>query len=336
MAYQYTVYGLELSLFTRKLEAALIFYGAPFVHKPKTQANRQEIEHRSGTHQVPVLHTPENWMIGDTTPLMMLLDNRYPARAMFPHGPLGVLVHVIEEFLDEWVARVMVHYRWHYEESSRFAAERITRATMPDADEATIAAALTNAPIAEWGKRACRATGTASEQQQRAAEAEYTRILDAIDQQLQQTPYLLGSRPCAVDTIVLGGLRAHTYMDPAPKKLVSQYPRIVEWCEQDADRWDGTGELAPFPQSTPFAQMILAEMPTTYKPYILANSQAQASGTKAFVVTTYAEEVSYLSRPYPELSRHMLVNRIANQINAEERRTVQDWLAAVGLAKCFR
>ena len=336
MAYQYTVYGLELSLFTRKLEAALIFYGAPFVHKPKTQANRQEIEHRSGTHQVPVLHTPENWMIGDTTPLMMLLDNRYPARAMFPHGPLGVLVHVIEEFLDEWVARVMVHYRWHYEESSRFAAERITRATMPDADEATIAAALTNAPIAEWGKRACRATGTASEQQQRAAEAEYTRILDAIDQQLQQTPYLLGSRPCAVDTIVLGGLRAHTYMDPAPKKLVSQYPRIVEWCEQDADRWDGTGELAPFPQSTPFAQMILAEMPTTYKPYILANSQAQASGTKAFVVTTYAEEVSYLSRPYPELSRHMLVNRIANQINAEERRTVQDWLAAVGLAECFR
>ena len=65
--------------------------------------------------------------------------------------------------------------------------------------------------------------------------------------------------------------------------------------------------------------MILAEMPATYKPYILANSQAQASGTKAFVVTTYAEEVSYLSRPYPELSRHMLVNRIANQTNAEER-----------------
>ena len=335
MHYQYTVYGLELSLFTRKLEAAMIFYGAPFVRKPKTQANRQEIEHRSGTHQVPVLHTPENWMIGDTTPLMLLLDNRYPARAMFPHGPLGVLVHVIEEFLDEWVARVMVHYRWHYEESSRFAAERITRATMPDADEAAIAAALTNAPIAEWGKRACRATGTASEQQQRAAEAEYTRILDAIDRQLQQTPYLLGSRPCAVDTIVLGGLRAHTYMDPDPKKLVARYPRIVAWCEREADRWDGTGELAPFPQSTPFAQTVLAEMPATYKPYILANSQAQANGRKAFVVTTYAEEVSYLSRPYPELSRRMLVNRIANQINAAERRTVQDWLAAVGLAECF-
>ena len=336
MKYQYTVYGIELSLFTRKLEAAMIFYGAPFERKPKTQDNRKEIEHRSGTHQIPVLHTPENWMIGDTTPLMMMLDNRYPARAMFPNDPLGVLVHVVEEFLDEWVARVMVHYRWHYEESSRFAAERITRATMPDADEATIVETLKNAPIAEWGKRACRATGTASEQQQRAAEAEYKRILDAVDQQLHQTPYLLGTRPCAVDTIVLGGLRAHTYMDPTPKKIVSEYPRIVEWCEQNADQWDGNGELAPFPESTPFAQMILSEMPTTYKPYILANAQAQANGDKAFVVTTYDEEVSYLSRPYPELSRQMIVNRIANQINAEERQVVQDWLAKVELAECFR
>lgn len=336
MKYQYTIYGIELSLFTRKLEAAMIFYGAPFERKPKTQDNRKEVEHRSGTHQVPVLHTPENWMIGDTTPLMMMLDNRYPARAMFPDGPLGVLVHVVEEFLDEWVARVMVHYRWHYEESSRFAAEQITRATMPDADEAAIVETLKNAPIAEWGKRACRATGTASEQQQRAAEAEYKRILDAIDQQLQHTSYLLGTRPCAVDAIVLGGLRAHTYMDPNPKKIVAQYPRIVEWCEQNADQWDGSGELAPFPESTPFAQMILSKMSTTYKPYILANAQAQTNGDKAFVITTYEEEVSYLSRPYPELSRQMVVNRIANQINAEERQAAQEWLVTVGLAECFQ
>ncbi len=336
MKYQYTVYGIELSLFTRKLEAAMIFYNTPFERKPKTQDNGKELEHRSGTHQVPVLHTPENWMIGDTTPLLMMLDNRYPARAMFPNGPLGVLVHVVEEFLDEWVARVMVHYRWHYEDSSRFAAEQITRATVPDADEATIAAAIKDASIAEWGKRACRATGTASEQQQKAAEAEYKRILDAVDLQLQQTPYLLGTRPCAVDTIVLGGLRAHTYMDPDPKKIVAQYPRIVQWSEQGANQWNGNGELVPFPESTPFAHMILSEMPTTYKPYILANAQAQANSDKAFVVTTYEEEVSYLSRPYPELSRQMVINRIANQINTEERQAVQEWLATVGLAECFQ
>ena len=189
----YTVYGGELSLFTRKLEAALHFYGADWERAAKTK----EAGDRSGTHQVPVLHTPENWIVADTTPLLGLLDSRFPSRAMFPDGPLGVLVHVIEEFLDEWVARVMVHYRWHYEESATFAAARIAQ---NDPQRA--------AQIREWGPRACRATGTESPSQQRAVEDEYNRLLSAAEAQLQETAFLLGDRPTAVDCMVLGGLRA--------------------------------------------------------------------------------------------------------------------------------
>ena len=84
---RYIIYGGELSYFTRKLEAACIFYGLAFGMRNKTLCAREIIEARSGTHQLPVLHTPENWMIGDTTPIMRLLDERYPARRMFPDGP---------------------------------------------------------------------------------------------------------------------------------------------------------------------------------------------------------------------------------------------------------
>ena len=124
-------------------------------------------------------------------------------------------------------------------------------------------------------------------------------------------------------------------MDPAPKRTTARYPRVLHWCEQDADKWDGSGELALFPASTPFVQTILAEMKTTYRPYILANKGAQANGEKAFVVDTYGENVSYLSRPYPERSRQMIVNRIAHQLSDEEQRTVKSWLAEVGLEECF-
>jgi glutathione S-transferase len=158
MAQHYVVYGGELSLFTRKLEAALQFYGAQYARVPKTSDNAALIESRSGTHQVPVLLTPENWMIADTTPLLRLLDGRFPDRAMFPVGAAGVLVHVIEEYLDEWVARVMVHYRWHYPHSAEFAAQRM---------------AAGNAAMVErmlsWVPRACRATGTESQHQREAA-----------------------------------------------------------------------------------------------------------------------------------------------------------------------
>jgi glutathione S-transferase len=320
----YIVYGGELSYFTRKLEAGLIFYGLDYEIRAKTQDVRELVETRSGTHQVPVLLTPENWMIADTTPLLNLLDSRHPRRRLFPTGPLGVLVHVLEEYFDEWIARTMVHYRWHYSESAEFASLRMA-AGDPEAA----------ARVREWGPRACRATGTESERQQRAAEAEYERILAAVEAQLADTPYLLGHRPTAVDCVVLGGLRAHTNMDPDPKKVTANYPRVVAWSEGAGDDWDGAGELVPFSESTTFARFVLAEMVDTYQRYVLANREAQAAGAKAFRAYIYDEEVSYLSRPYPERSRQMIVDRIEHQLAAEEQEVIRDWLAEAGLSAVF-
>ena len=155
---EYIVYGWKQSYFTRKLEAALKFYGANFESRRINEDSSKEIRYRSGTHQIPVLHTSENWMLADTTPIIAMLDARFPQRAMFPDGELGALVHILEEHLDEWIARVMVHYRWHYKDSAAFASVKIAQGD-PEAA----------AQIAQWGPRACRATGTDSVQQQKAA-----------------------------------------------------------------------------------------------------------------------------------------------------------------------
>jgi glutathione S-transferase len=319
----YTLIGGELSLFTRKLEAALIFYGADFISKNKNEGDVALIEARSGTHQVPVLLTPENWMLADTTPILSLLDARFRQRQMFPDGPLGVLVHCLEEFFDEWVARVMVHYRWHYAESAEFAATR-----MSGGNPAIVERMLS------WGPRACRATGTDSEKQRIEVEAEYDRIMVAAEAQLQETSFLLGNRPTALDCIVLGGLRAHTNMDPDPKRHMKQFPTVVNWAEEHADQWDGTGELAEFPQSTAFARVILAEMPETYGRYVTANAESVRAGAKACHCETYGEDVSYLTRPYPERSREMVVNRIAT-LDTDGQSAVAEWLSDTKLSSMF-
>ena len=328
MQREYVIFGGDLSYFSRKLQAALRFYAAPFRFESKSAELRENIETRSGTHQVPVLLTPENWMIADTTPLIALLDSRYPSRRLVPTGPLGVLVHIVEEVLDEWLARVMVHYRWHYAESAQHAVRRMTGQQL-SLDEAR------DFPIANWGRRACRATGTESEPQQKAAEEEYRGILAALERQLETTPYALGERPSAVDAILLGGLRAHINEDPTPKAMLQAYPRSIEWCEKTADGWDGSGELAPFPESTPFAGHVLELARDAYKPFVLGNAAALARGDKAFVVAMYGEEVSYLARPYPEQSRQLILERIRNQLTPAERAPVERWLEARGLADCF-
>ncbi|MEO0322724.1 MAG: glutathione S-transferase family protein, partial [Myxococcota bacterium] len=190
----YVLYGWRWSYFTRKLDAALRFYGADFRFETKTAANAEELRVRGGTHQIPVLHTPENWMLADTTPVLGALDARFPDRALFPQGAMGVLVHALEEYFDEWIARTSVHWRWGYEENHALLSLDAT-----GGDEAMAA------KLRDWGRRVCRATGVSSPTQQAAAEAEYLRLMDAAEAQLGETRYLLGDRPTAVDCIVLGG-----------------------------------------------------------------------------------------------------------------------------------
>ena len=304
----YTLFGGELSLFTRKLEAAMKFTGLPFDFVVKNNANREHLELRSGTHQVPVLQTPENWVLADTTPIIDLLDARVGTRRLFPEGAMGVLVHVLEEHFDEWIARTMVHYRWHYPASAAFAASR-----MANGDESIARRML------DWGPRACRATGTDSLVQQRAAEAEYERMLVAAETQLTTTAFLLGDRPTALDCIVLGGLRAHTNMDPDPKRIVARFPTVLDWCERRADTWDGHGTLASINDPTDFALHTLEEMSSTYVPYMQSMRSALAAGAKACQPEIYGETVSYLARAYPEKSRTMVSNRIARLTGAARK-----------------
>ena len=323
---EYVVYGGPISLFTRKLESALRFYAAPFRMEAKNPRNGPLLEKRAATHQIPILHTPDDWMIADTTPILGLLDGRFPARRLFPLGPLGVLVHVVEEILDEWIARTMVHYRWHYDENTRHVVSMILGREVSSEEAREL-------PIAKWGPRACRATGTDSEHQREQVEREYFGLLAALETQLGNTRYALGDRPAAVDAILLGGLRAHTNADPIPD--LGAFPTVTAWDEKNADPWAGEGRLEAFPKSTPFANHVLALGREAYRPFLLGNSEALEAGAKAFTVETYGEEVSYLTRLYPERSRRMVQSRIEHQLRDDERPEVEAWLEDRGLADCF-
>ena len=166
---EYTIFGSDISAFTRKLEVAFECYGVDFAIRRKTAEIKEALEARSGTHQIPVLRTPENWILADTSPIMMLMDARYPLRRLYPDGTNGVLVHILEEVLDEWMTRTMVHFRWHYDENTAFVISKLT-------GEKLDAEAARQHQLAQWGLRSCRATGTESVVQQAYAEKEYFGI----------------------------------------------------------------------------------------------------------------------------------------------------------------
>lgn len=320
---KYRIYGDELSLFTRKLECACQFYGLDFERCDKTRENAAHIEQRAGTLQVPILHTPENWMLSDTTPILALLDARYPGQEMFPPGLYGAVAHILEEYFDEWVSRVMVHFRWHYPASAQFAAAIMSQGD-PEFGE----------KLKDWGRRACRATGTGFAPQQLAAEEEYLEFMAAADQQLRDTPFLLGERPTALDCCVLGGLRAHTLMDPDPKPRLSSFTTLLSWNARCTSERPPALRFPPLERLTPFAELLLSRLRDTYQPFIRANAVALASGEKLFDAKSYGSDVRYLCRPYPEWSRQMVGARIA-ALSKSDGLTLDAILAKYDLSKTF-
>ncbi len=328
----YTIFGYRLSYFSMKLEAALQLMGVPFQYQPRTMEVRDRLMARAGTQQIPVLQTPEGWVLADTSPLIDLLDGRYPMRRLYPEGPSGALVHVVEEFFDEWMTRAAVHFRWNFEENAVWASQQMGVETAPDQSAETQQSI--GQMIAMWGKKSCRAMAVDQKPQQEEIEAESLAVLEALEAQLGETRYALGDGPCAVDAVLIGMLRAHFLADPEPTRRFSHLSKVVAYAKAEHPLTDSRA-LAPFPQSTPFARFVLERMKVGYGPLASANAAALKAQEKGAKVQLSSGEVSFKAREDIERARRMVVARIQNRLSADERAEVVSWLERCSLADVF-
>jgi glutathione S-transferase len=327
----HTLYGYELSYFTRKVEAALQLKGITYRRASKTLWRKWAIERRVGTHQVPVLRTPDGRLLFDSTPIVSYLDGLNIGPRLHDDGPRGVLIRVVEEWLDEWLPRAVIHFRWNLPECAEAASLAIAKETLPRAP--SVIQRHIAAKIATWGKRACRALGVDNPHQQAAAEGEVVRLFDALERQLHITPYAMGDCPTAVDATLIGGLRAHFLNDPVPRRLLSAYPKVLTWAER-ATAETTRGALPSFPDTTDFGRFILAELTGPYRTMLLGNASALQASDRSFTVDVYGAPQSYLTRAYPECSRQ-LINEAIGSLPLAEQGRLEGWLMRQGLAEVF-
>ena len=82
---EYTLIGNELSFFTRKLEAQLRFQQVPWHYQFKTEARREALEAKAGTHFIPLLSTPDRWLLQDTISIGPFLNERFSETPVIPN-----------------------------------------------------------------------------------------------------------------------------------------------------------------------------------------------------------------------------------------------------------
>jgi glutathione S-transferase len=289
---QYALIGNEMSMFTRKLEAQLRFQRIPWQYQYKTQERSAELEARAGTHFIPLMMTPDKWLIHDTIAIGPMLNDRFTQHPVIPPTPLQrACCFILEDAFNHWLGKSAIHSRWCYPENvawvgPRFAANMMLDRSMelPFSDEELEQFAGVGPMMYEgFGKNVCEVNGVGPDQAE-AMQGDFARMLDALATHFADNDFLLGPRPCLADFALAGTSKAHYLTDPTPRSWLGEHEEmLVRYTEgffsdaQDSDSpWLADDET---PETLP---IVLDYLQGSYFQFATTNIAAGLAGEKYF------------------------------------------------------
>ena len=230
----YQLIGTEASLYSGKVRGYLRHKKIPYTEiLSSLDVYRKVIIPRVGKQIIPVLLTPDNECIQDTTCIIDHLEKLYPSNSVYPETPKQKLVSLLLEcYGDEWLVMPAMHYRWGFKRYNLpFVLKEFGQTAMPRLPG--IAHYLVGAvPALSFGNL-YKAYFGVSKPMERAIEISYEAFLDDLNTHFKQHPYLLGDKPCIGDYGLLGPFYAHLYRDPYPGKIMKQRaPYVAKWVER--------------------------------------------------------------------------------------------------------
>lgn len=232
---EYQLVGSEMSFFTRKLEAQLRFQKIPWRYLFKTEERKAELEARAGTHFIPLLVTPDKWLIHDTIAIGPMLSERFRERAVIPATPVQrACCYILEDAFNHWLGRVCVHSRWCYPDNvswvgPRFGANLVLdrSISIPFSDAELEQLAPLGPMMHEgFGRDVCEVNGVGPDKAA-AVQGDFHKMLNALAEHLSQHRFLLGDRPCLADFALAGASKAHFITDPEPQSWLGVHRDIL-------------------------------------------------------------------------------------------------------------
>ena len=286
---------------------------------------------------IPVLAFPdEDGNYGeamvDSSPQITRLEATYTGRSVVPTVPaLAFIDFLIEDFADEWVTKIMYHYRWSYEADIEKAGRLLPLDQDLQLDDDTATRFHDFIIERQVGRRALVGS---TDTNQPIIESSYLRLLDLLQEHLGAAPFLLGERPGRGDFGLYGQLKPLLWWDPTPMAIaVSRSPRAVNWIERvdDLSWWptDGDDGWSAIDQLGPGVHRLLTEIGRTYAPFMVANASALAAGADEVVCEIDGQE--YRQGPFPYQGKCLgWVREAYAALDEPSRATVDSLLAGTG------
>ena len=271
----FVVIGSEESPYSVKVRSYFRYKGIAHQWRQRGEAQDLFASH-ARLPLVPLVVTPEETGIQDSTPIIEAMEERFPERGVHPEGTTARFVSaLLEEFGDEWGNKWMFHMRWA-REVDQLAVSRRFAANADDVEAAAKTIRERMVPRT-WFVGANETTAPQIEQS-------LADTLPLLDAHLASRPYLFGERPAFGDF----GLWGQIYecgRDPTAGALVAQHGNVVAWVERmlEPEALGGFEDWAALEGTlTPLLRDQVAAM---FLPWSNANAQAIADGAAEFDVT---------------------------------------------------
>ncbi len=281
MAGAYRVFGSELSPYSVKVRAYFRYKGIAHEWLVRNPSNQADFQKYAKLPLIPLVVTPDEQGMQDSTPLIEALETKFPEPSIHPKDPVAAFVSaLLEEWGDEWGNKWMFHLRWARPVDQDSAAARLAR-DMSGAE----GDALTKATAGVKQRMVSRVwfVGSSAETAPQI-EASYLDTLALLDAHLASRPYLFGARPAFGDFGVWGQLY-ECWSDPTPGAWMRERaPRVVAWVERMRDP-KAHGAFEPWAALAPTLEPLLEkQVGALFLPWSDANARAIAAGAEEFSV----------------------------------------------------
>ena len=133
------------SPYSYKVMTYMNYKGIPYKRlEANAKALVEDIPRLVGQSIVPVMLSPQEEVLQDSTPIIEWLEERFLEKAVIPDDSrLAFLMWLLEEFADEYMPRIHMHTRWGNEQNQQAVSHRIGRGlayAVPDASVGDLAA----------------------------------------------------------------------------------------------------------------------------------------------------------------------------------------------------
>ncbi len=307
---RYKLYGGGGSPYSMKMRAILRYRRIPHDWVLISRETRDELKH-DGPPVIPVLRLPEDGSLHvDSTPLAWMLEERHTERSLFPDDPnVAYLSDLIEDMGDEWVTKMMFHYRWFREEDQRYSSRKIVSDNSPGLRGETMieaARALTARQVGRMPLVGCTPENAP------LIEAGYHELLDILDTFVTRDQFVFGTRPSIGDFGLFGQLQVLA-SDHTPMLIMrSRNPSVFDWVRRLEDASGIEGEWHDFASLRPAVHALLEFTGRYYLPFLAANAAAYAEGAETFTVELAGQPFSQAPFKYQVKCYDRLRKRLAS------------------------